>query len=719
MEEGHLLAGVRVLELGDGVAGAVAGAVLASLGATVHTVVSERRRIADLGSTLAGTLDLDKVLIGDPAEAGEVDITIVDAIDQPRTGAGAEYEARSAGSPVGVVLTPFGLTGPRAGDLGGELVAQAAGGLLATVSGPDDRPVSPAPYLALRATGHVAALASLHGLDLTRRGGDTVLVDVSAQEAVVFAAALPECAHAIFRCPGRAGSGRYVAPSGLFPCRDGLVRIAAIENHQWQGMVRCLGAPAWTEGLEEREARAERAPEINERVAAWSAEQEKEECARRLQAEGVPSTPVNGPEELLASPQLRARGRLVSRDVAGARAEVPLPSWVLSLDGESEHARSGDLRDLRILELTHVLAGPIVGALLGAMGADVVRFEDLDRLDIYRRTGPFAEGVRGVERGAYFAVANHSKTSVAVGSDDAVDVVKQLVSQRDVVIENVGTNRLRRLGALPEATAPAGVLTARVSGFGSTGPMADYKVYANNVQAYGGLAHLTRDRDGAPAHLGTVLADPLSSVVAATVVAAWWLGPERRRGGVVDLSMAEVVMSTIAEHVVAASTGHALPVNGGVDRPPFAPHGAYRAADGWVVVAVQSDEEWRALVATMGSLAAGEDATESERWARRGEIDAALEAALASSSAVDVAARLQRAGVRAAVVRSGAELLDDEHLSARDFFPAFAHADPSLEGARLVGLPWRFAGSGAVPLAPPPALGCANAAWGLDEVGST
>lgn len=715
-----LLAGLRVVELGDGVAGSVAAAVLASLGASVAKVVARSRRIDDLGPTLAPTLDLDKDIVvgdpGDPSLQAGADIVVVDAVDAPMAIDALRRHGEASPSAVWVAVTPFGMSGPESGHLGGELVAQAAGGLLATVSGSDDRPVSPPGFLALRIAGHAAALAALHGLDRARTSGERVRVDLSAQEAVVFTAALPECAHAIYRCPGRAGSGRYVAPSGLFPCRDGLVRIAAIENHQWRGMVDCLGSPSWTVGLEEREARAEHAALINERVAAWSAEQDKADCADRLQAAGVPSTPVNGPEELLASPQFRARGRFAQREVGGRTGDVPLPPWVLELSGPVDGDRSGALRDLRVLELTHVLAGPIVGALLGAMGADVLRFEDLGRLDIYRRTGPFAEGVPGVERGAYFAVANHSKSSVAVKSEDAVDVVKRLLRDREVVVENVGTSRLRRLGALPEATAASGILTARVSGFGSSGPLADYKVYANNVQAYGGLAHLTRDRTGQPAHLGTVVADPLSSVVAATVIAAWWLGPERQRGGVADLSMAEVVMGTIAEHVVATSLGEPLPRSGGNTLAPFAPHGVYRAADGWVAVAVQSEDEWRALASALRLPDGWTALDESERWGRRDELDEELERRTATEPADELAARLQAAGVRAAVVRSGAQLLDDAHLAARGFFPAVAHADPSLTDARVVGMPWRFAGEGPLPLGPPPALGNVNATFDLEEI---
>jgi crotonobetainyl-CoA:carnitine CoA-transferase CaiB-like acyl-CoA transferase len=542
-----------------------------------------------------------------------------------------------------------------------------------------------------------------------------VHVDVSAQEAVVFTGALPECAHLAFRCPGRAGSGRYVAPSGLFPCRDGMVRIAAIEDHQWQGMVRCLGEPAWTIGLEHRPARAEHAAMITERVREWSADQQKAECADLLQRNGVPSTPVNGPVELLESPQFASREFLVDRNGCVA----PGSPWVASFAVDARDA-PGDpgapeprLEGVRILELTHVLAGPIVGSLLGAMGADVVRLEDERRLDIYRRTGPFADGVAGQERGAYFAVANFSKRSVLAADGDVDDTVAALLARSDVVIENVGRSRLDRLGVDARALREDGRAVLHVSGFGTDGPLADYKVYANNVQAYGGLAHLTRTVDGELAHLGTVLADPLSSVVGATVLAAWALGPARALGVDLDLSMSEVVATLVGEYVAEASLGADLTVPLGNTLAPFAPHAVFEGRDGrWIAIAVQSDRQWQQLLDALGrpaALARPEWDTESGRWRERAQVEAILAEQVDGAHVDELDAVLAAAGVPAATVHGAADLLADAHLAARGFFPRIDHPDPDVDDARIVGMPWRMVGEGPLAQSPPPRLGDANA----------
>lgn len=672
------LSGIRVLHKGTGVPGSAAAALLASLGAAVDRIAETQvHRAGPMITTPGGeAAAVDLVLDRETAELSadvvpniqDYDIVIVDEADEipePEDGV------------VVVIVSAFGVDGPRGHRPGGEITAQASGGLLATIEDAEGVPVPAPGYVASKSVGAVTALAALHGVDRRNREGGAVVIDVSAQEAVIFTAALPECAHLLYRCPGRAGSGRYLAPSGVFICRDGLVRITAVENHQWRGLRATLDEPAWATGLDERQARIEHADLINARVTEWTASRLKADCAALLQANGVPSTPVNHPAELLDSPQLAHRGSLHHVRLADQTAAVLGPPWSISVSQKGRQSAPG-LTGLRVAELTHVLAGPIVGALLGAMGARVVRLEDPDRLDIYRRSGPFADGIPGPERGAYFAIANHSKRSVLLDPARAVDDVAAILDQSDVLIENVGTGRLSRLGVDPAELADSGRLTLRVSGFGSDGPLAGYRVYANNVQSYGGLAGLTTCDDGTPARLGTVLADPLSSVVGAVVIAAWALGPSRSRGAVVDLSMAEVVASTVSEYLTAASTD-SVSDNADVQRA------VYRATDGrWVAVELcgeQCDAETAEFVATLIAINRSEDAV----------------------------FKLQGAGVEAAVVRRAEELITDAHLTERGFFPEIAHPDPDLGTARLVGLPWRFSGEGPVTLSPPPALGSGNA----------
>jgi len=728
-----MLEDLRVLELGDGVAGASCGAALAGLGAQVRKWVGEDRliehyepalRVGSTGATSLISLLLDRSkriepapARLDPAQLAEFDLIVCDRIASPSDGLGmsqAEYLefARAHARAVWVTISAFGLDGPHAGYAGGELVAAASGGLLATIAPKGGgRPALIPGQQALKSTGWVAALAALHGLDRLRSTGRPVHVDVSAQEAVAMTGALPECAHAIYACPGQAGSGRYSAPSGLFPTRDGWVRIAAIDDHQWAAMAEALGHPDWTAGLEARAARAEHSARIDREVAAWTRDQRKSECADRLQRHGVPATAVNDPQDLLDSPQFAQRGFIAPIQLAGNSLRGAGAPYRIALGERIAAEPPRGLGSLRIAEFTHVLAGPIAGALLGAMGAQVVRFEDRARLDMYRRTGPFAGGKPGLERGAYFTVSNHSKHSLAVDLEAQPDAALRLAAASDVVLENFGQRRMRKLGVDQRALARSRPrqLAVSLSGFGSSGPLAEYRAYANNVHAYGGLAHLTRDRSGEMIHVGTVLADPLSSVVTALVIVAWALGSEFGRGGVIDVSMAEVVAQRLEEFIALASLSGASSYGSGTDLHPFAPHGVYATRDGrWLAIAVQSDSEWRALVDELGRPAALCEPTwhaQSARWQAREALDARLEPLIGTHDADALFQRLQAAGVRACPVWSGADLIAEPHLRARGFFPEIDHPDPELGRKRIVGLGWRFAGEGPIPLAPPPRLG--------------
>jgi crotonobetainyl-CoA:carnitine CoA-transferase CaiB-like acyl-CoA transferase len=477
-------------------------------------------------------------------------------------------------------------------------------------------------------------------------------------------------------------------------------------------MVRAMGGPDWARGLDERPARAEHAVRINAAIERWTKPQGKAECARHLQAHGVPATAVNGPDELLASPQFESRGFIQSVSLAGVETRVPgAPyTWTPSGDPGVPKADRRGLRNLRVAEFAHVLAGPIAGALLGAMGAHVVRFEDRARLDLYRRTGPFAQGIAGPERGAYFAVSNHSKHSLAVDVEAEPGAALELVRRSDVVLENFGAKRMERLGvgASQALAADPDLLYVSLSGFGQSGPLATHRAYANNVHAYGGLSFLTRSTGGELIHIASVLADPLAALTAATVIAAWALGRERR-GGWIDLSMAEVVAGKLAEFIAEAGAGTTRSLPAGSDRFPFAPHGIHPTADGgWLAIAVQSDDEWEALLEALGHPPTLADAAWSKgaaRWEARRSIESALDAVTRDAEANEWFHRLQKAGVRACPVWTGAELVEDLHLRARGFFPEIAHPEPDLTNARIVGLAWRFVGEGPIPLRPPPRLG--------------
>lgn len=708
------LAGLRVLELGDGVAGASATSILWSLGAEVVAVVdptSIHRRgrpsvSADGGdvSLLAATLDRGKRLVlvdGGPTLEGlladEFDVVVVDRVrggvagrpDLTDVDAYVQFVADHP-APAWVTVSAFGLTGDRAGDPATELTIAAAGGMLAAVR--DERtgqPLKLAGQQSLLNTGQAAALAACHAVDLARTGGP-VHLDLSAVEATLATGPVLEVGALLLETGGVGGAKRYGAPASFYACTDGLVRISAMEDHQWQGVVAAMGSPAWAERFATVEARIGAPDKIDEHVAAWAAGRTKADAETVLQANGVPATAVYSPAEVLASPQLAHRGSFEPLAVADGREAqiVGLPFRIVS--GGAGGRRRRALRGLRMLEASRVLAVPLCGALLGVLGAAVTKLEDLPRLDMYRRRGPYIEGEAGIERSAYFALMNHSKASAAFDVDGDRDHLGALLADADVVIENLGPKRGVALGmaATIAPVAHPGLLAITSTGFGSDGPHARYRAYAYNLQAACALGYLTRNEGGESAEIDIAWADLIAAYSLATIIAAWAVGPQGNAGVGLDFAMADLVVSHFNDAIAAASLDP--DADDSFDRAnelaPYGPNGVYPTSDGWIALSVDGDEQGAALAAVLGAVTD----------------DAAIAAATQAWVGAELAVALRTAGISAEPVATAADLVASPQLAGRGFLTEVAH--PEWGPRRLVGIPWQPFGGPAFPLGTPPAL---------------
>jgi len=723
------LTGLRVLEAGDGPAGSSATALLGSLGAEVTKLVNpggaSRRQapsLSDGAGLQALLLDEAKIGVTDP-EAGAgllgdpsaFDVVVCDRIAGATGPIPADLDdyvalVASRNPGVWVTISAYGLRGPDRERTGSELTVAAASGLLSAVRDPrTGAPVKLAGTQALLAAGQVAALAACHGLERVRVG-PPVHLDVSAQEAAIATGPVLRCVHALLNCVGDAGARRYGAPAGFYSCRDGIVRISAMENHQWEGLVRAFGSPAWAEPFAASEQRSEQAELVDARIQEITARMTKRECEEVLQHNGVPATAMNSPEELLGSPQFAARGCLREVEVGGVIVRVVGPPVPSGAEGASLPSPATGLAGLRVVEAGHVLAVPLAGALLGAMGATVTKLEDPKRLDMYRRRGPFIDGEPGIDRAAYFAFVNHSKTNRLVSLDDDPAALGPILDACDVIVENYGPGRARRLGvdaATLGRERPA-LLAVSSSGFGHTGPWSGYRAYAYNLQTSCCLNHLTRTREGEPAEIDLAWADLISGFAIATLVAAWAVGPGGRTGVALDFSMAEYIASRLNEYLAAASCGRpAGPEDGTNHQYPYAPSGTYPTADpaGWIALSVASEAQWAALKAALGNpgrLDDGRFGSAASRWDDHAALDEALGALTRQHRAAALADLLQAEGVPASAVLLPADLITDPHLASRGFFAAVEHPVWGLR--RLIGLPWQVLGEGPLPLGPPPLL---------------
>jgi crotonobetainyl-CoA:carnitine CoA-transferase CaiB-like acyl-CoA transferase len=737
------LAGLRVLELGDGVAGAAAASILWALGADVTAVVDPssphragRPRAAargagssllalclDRGKELVAAADLSAIdaLLGHGPGGAAFDLVIVDRVLGAR---GALAPLAAVGDHLAfvqchqgsawVTISAFGLTGPRAGDVATELTVAAASGMLAAVR--DERtgqPLKLGGQQSLLNTGQAAALAACHAVDLAGAGRWAHL-DLSAVEATLATGPVLEVGALLLGAGGVGGAKRYGAPASFYPCADGLVRISAMEDHQWRGVVAAMGSPPWAERFATVEARIEAPDEVDRHVAAWASARTKREAEADLQSRGVPATAVYSPAEILDSPQLKHRGAFEPLPLDGGEATVVgLPFRVVGGGNRSrpDRRRRRSLRGLRVVEASRVLAVPLAGAILGALGADVTKLEDLPRLDMYRRRGPYIDGRQEREWSAYFALMNHSKGSAALDVDADRGRLDALLGPADVVIENLGRKRAGALG-LAASSAPDAhpdLLAVSSTGFGQDGPYADYRAYAYNLQASGALGYLTRNHDGESAEIDIAWADLISAYALATIVAAWAVGPSGNAGTGVDFAMTDLVVAHFNEYLAAAGLDRDGNDVADGDRAnelaPFAPNGVFPTADGWVALSVDGDERYARLVKALGHDALLDPAFAGARGRRAHarDLDARIAEATRRHEAGGLAAELRAAGLVAEAVLAPADLVADEQLAARGFFAPVEH--PEWGARRLVGIPWRVSGEAPLTLRPPPRLG--------------
>ncbi|OBH50444.1 CoA transferase [Mycobacterium sp. E2479] len=655
------LAGFHCVVLGHGAVALTARDTLLSLGADVATVT--------YGADAADIVICDRVAEGtDELYLSQVAHWV---------------ENRHSGRPgTWVSVSAFGLDGPAGGLPGSDLVCAAAGGMLAALTDGEGRFHQMPGEQALQATGLLAVLSALHGVSLSRSEGIAVHQDLSAQEATAFSSVQQELAHILYRCGGAGGAARYSAPAGVFECTDGLINIIVIDDHQFARVAEVVGRPEWITLYPTLPDRVANGDTINSVVQDWLATRPKVECERLMQANGVPATAVRTVAEVNTSDQFQERD-WTARCGGFDSAVPPVPAVIArhpAASPPSEGPAERTLDDLRVVEVTNVLAGPLSGSILGAMGAKVVRLEDQGRLDVYRRNGPFADGEVGLERAAYFMCANYCKRSVTEGVGEDPEIARLALGWANLLIENVGSSRLARLGTGPVTVGSgAGGMAASISGYGRSGPHADFRGYAPNVHAYAGLTEAIHEAVGSRVYLIGALADYAAAIWVATLAAAWYLGganDEQR----VDLSMAETV---------AVKLRHLHREVGKATRDLLV-----ETTDGRTVALSFSEGDGERVAGALGQQVSD------------GDVDAVVARAVSEDPEAAVSS-LQKAGLAVYFVRLTADVVTDPQLRARQFFLRADH--PVVGPAEIITLPWKVAGCARTGYRPAPVLGADDA----------
>lgn len=679
------LAGITVIDL---VAGPLAGITrgLLELGARVIRVEIdgrgapvtapgyERERLAyitaNIGKEIVALSAADKEL---GRLLGLADMIVEDLTGERSDGFAIDWAGLSRDYPALVRMTVSGFgTGNSFSDWQwSDPVLHALSTELSRSGIMDRAPLLPPGEIALQcavAQGTYVATAALYNAIVTQVGDH---VDYSALDGAM---------QALDPGYGIGGSATHGRPARLLSAQrpvkgyqypilkaaDGLVRICLLAPRQWQGMFRMMGEPP--EFADERYQEIGfryKSPTLLPAIARFFADKSCAEIEAMGQAHGVPIASVLSLQDCLAADHVREREVFVDYPL-GDDTTAPFPNGLLKIDG----VRMGPLRPpqpatprpaaggpqvavrplqgIKVLDLGVIVVGAESGRLLADLGAEVIKLESQAFPDGSRQTYLKI----GVSHG--FGAGHRNKRSLGLNlrSDEGKAMFRRLVAEADIVLSNFKPGTMESLGfGFKELSAMnPRLICVESSAFGSTGPWSKRMGYGPLVRAAAGMTRkwcYTGDADGFSDSI-TIYPDHVCGRIGATAVLAMLLRRMRTgRGGLAEISQAEVMLNHLATEIAGTALG--LP---GIEEAPDAPWGVFQAGgeDQWCVVTVRDDDDWHRLSSIIDDPLFKDTATATRpgRLARRAELDARLGQWIAGQDAETVARTLQGAGVPAA-----------------------------------------------------------------------
>ena len=762
------LSGIRIVELAESPAGEFCGKLLADFGAEVIKIerpgsgsptrglslvpgIDEVREASSLFAFLntnKKSVELDLSNRDDAARLREL-LTGASAVIDDRgpeaaaaLGLTPETIAQSYPELVCCLITPFGCEAPAEWAVATSLnVFHASGWGYHTPSHVDPArpPLKGAGcYNADVEGGLDAAIAVLACLYRRAAKGEGEFVDISQQSALLsridsviglFLAGedTPRHDRHAYDMPG---------PAASYACADGNVYLFMTSRAHWLGLRKLMGEPEWAAEYDENWLEFgitdERVAHFQRHFAEWIADKKKVPISDEAQKLGVALVPVNGPAELMDSPQFQYRGFFQSLDhpVLGGALYPTVPYLLSETPVRLEHAaprlgehseeilgktanaprrtvaaraeatppparyRGGPLAGVRVVELTKVWAGPYAGKLLAFLGAEVIKAESHYNLDEMR-----AYGGGDIDKAPIFRSLNHEILSAQFNlkSEEGVARLKELISQSDIVINNLRHGALERMGLGHEGMRALrdDIISVSLKMYGNEGPLAYQTGYAPCFAALSGMSGLVGYEGEAPKNVNMRYGD--STAGAAVVLGALAALVHREKTGegqFVDVSAVEAMTSLIGDSLLRYGITGEVPGPDGNYHPDMAPHGCYPCRDErWLSIAVATDAQWQRLCEALGADGLAADtrfASLAGRQKHRRAIDAAIADLTRESDAIALADKLRAAGIGAFLSIDTVDLVGDAHLWQRGDLRNVTDA----HGQRpIVGPSWKMARS--------------------------
>ncbi len=345
------------------------------------------------------------------------------------------------------------------------------------------------------------------------------------------------------------------------------------------------------------------------------------------------------------------------------------------------------LDGIKVIDLSRILAGPYCTMVLADLGAEVVKIEEPTSGDEARGVGPFVDGVS-----AYFISINRGKKSVALNIKDpgGRDLVTELITRADIVVENFRPGTMDRLGLGYETSAKRNprLIYAACSGFGQTGPYRTRGAYDMVIQGMGGIMSITGEPEGRPLKTGPAIGDLAGGLFTVIGILTALHARERTgEGQMVDIGMLDCQVALLENAIVRYTTTGEVPGPLGARHPSIAPFEAFEAKDGYVIFAVGTPH-WDRFCRVIGR----EELLEDPRFATnalRAENHAALQPIIAQVTHTKTVQEwidiMEKAGVPCGPINTIDQVVAHPQVQAREMITTIH--DPNVGPIRITGSP--------------------------------
>ncbi len=377
---------------------------------------------------------------------------------------------------------------------------------------------------------------------------------------------------------------------------------------------------------------------------------------------------------------------------------------------------SGPLAGLRVFDLTRILAGPTCTQLLGDLGADIIKIERPGQGDDTRKWGPpYIKDTKGedTKESAYYLSSNRNKRSLAIdiSKPEGQALAKRLIAQSDILVENYKVGGLAKYGLSYQDLKDEfpRLIYCSITGFGQTGPYAPRAGYDYLAQGIGGIMSLTGESDGAPMKVGVGIADVMCGMYASSaILAALHHRTQTGKGQHIDLALLDTQVSWLVNEGLNYLTSGKVPTRLGNEHANIVPYKVMPAADGFFILAVGNDRQFKSFCDYAGAPELAEDprfVTNSDRVKNREALYAVLPEVTQRKTQQEWVEGLAAIHVPSGPVNTLDQVFEDPQVQARGMKLTMPYPDAQSGEVDLIANPIKYSGTPVTYRRPPPTAG--------------